>query len=93
MEYDERTYFDEKEYDDVKGFTVIEAKDGRYHIAEKWLKEEGEDTWIDYWIPEGDLLGRVEGDKCEPKGQLTDDQFEAVCKMVGWRYDEQEVAA
>lgn len=85
MEHEAKTYFAEQEYDDVKGFTVLKAKDGRYQIAEKWLKEEGESRWISYWIPESDLLSRIEQGHCEPKGKLTDEQFEGVCKMVGFR--------
>lgn len=90
MEYDSRTYFDEIEHDDVKGFTILQGKDGRYHIGEKWLKESGDDVWMDYWIQADDLSRRVENGDCEPKGTLTDEQFEGVCRKVGWRYDEGE---
>lgn len=99
MEYEERTYFAENEFDDVKGFTVLKAKDGKYHIAEKWLATDDnratEDSWIDYWIPEDQLIERHnsetdEGEPlCEPKGKLTDEQFEAVCEMVGWYTDDE----
>lgn len=91
MEHKERTYFTENEYDDVKGFTVLKTQDGEYHIAEKWLKSgEQEDVWLDYWIPESDLLSRVDEGLCEPKGTLTDEQYAAVCENVGWYTDEQE---
>jgi hypothetical protein len=106
MEHKERTYFTENEYDDVKGFTVLKTQDGEYHIAEKWLAsdaseadsegeassppENEEDVWLDYWIPESDLLSRVEEGLCEPKGTLTDEQYAAVCENVGWYTDEQE---
>lgn len=88
MEYESRTYFVESEYDDVKGFTVLKADDGEYHIAEKWLASEdndnSEDKWMGYWVPESDLIDRVERGECEPKGKLTDEQFAKVCEMVEW---------
>lgn len=87
MEYEPRQFFSENEHDEVKGFTILQAKDGKYHIAEKWLKEDGDDKWMDYWVPESDLLPRVEREECEPAATLSDEQFEGVCKMVGWRYD------
>lgn len=93
MEYEPKQFFSEEEHDDVKGFTVLEAEDGRYHIAEKWLKDDGEDRWLDYWIPQDDLLKRVDSGDCEPAATLTDEQFEGVCKMVGWRYDQEKVTA
>ena len=89
MEYEAKTYFAEEEYDDVKGFTVLEAKDGEYHIAEKWLASQNDDenasndTWIDYWIPESDLLDRVEDGHCNPKGKLTDEQYDGVRAKIG----------
>lgn len=88
MEYDSRTYFTENEQNDVKGFTVLAADTDEYHIAEKWLKEDGNDVWIDYWIPEAQLLRRVKDGACEPKAELTDEQFEKVCELVGWDYTE-----
>jgi hypothetical protein len=92
MKYESRQFFKEHEHDDVKGFTVLQAKDGKYHIAEKWLassdsEADREDKWMNYWVPESDLLPRVESGDCEPAATLSDDQFEGVCKMVGWRYD------
>lgn len=94
MEHNERTYFTENEYDDVKGFTVLKTQEGEYHIAEKWLKSgEEEDVWLDYWIPEADLLARVDDGLCEPKGTLTDEQYAAVCEQVGWYTDEEEAEA
>lgn len=107
MEHEDKTYFAENEYDDVKGFTILKAKDGEYHIAEKWLASsaseadsDGEgssppenDTWIDYWIPESDLLSREEDGDCEKKGKLTDEQYEKVCESVEWYTDSAKVAA
>lgn len=96
MEHESQTYFGEQEYDDVKGFTVLAAEDGEYHIAEKWLSTEennaDEDAWIDYWVPESDLLSREEDGHCEKKGKLTDDQYEKVCQNVEW-YTEEGVEA
>jgi hypothetical protein len=86
--HDTRQYFTENEYDDVKGFTVLTASDGEYHIAEKWLKPDGDDVWLDYWVPASDLDVRVDKGHCEPKAKLTTGQFEAVCREVGW-YTEQ----
>jgi putative SOS response-associated peptidase YedK len=86
MEYNTRTYFAEKEQDDVKGFTIINTNpnEGTYHIAEKWQREGDEDTWLDYHINEAQLLRRVRDDMCEAKAHLTDEQYEAVCGEVGW---------
>ena len=84
MEHSIRTYFKEHDADDVKGFTVLETKNGRYHIAEKWLAggNNGEDRWIDYWISSSDLERRIEEGKCEPVGSLNDEQFAGVCSNV-----------
>lgn len=90
MEHETKTYFTEHEQDDVKGFTIIatDESDSKYHIAEKWLSDEGEDTWMDYWIPEAQLLARVDDGACEPKAQLTDEQYAQICELVGWDYHE-----
>ena len=95
MEYEPQQFFSENEHDEVKGFTVLEAKNGKYHIAEKWLKsdESKEDTWMDYWISESDLLPRIEREECEPKAMLSEEQFAGVCRKVGWRYDTGETPA
>ena len=100
MEYEPQQFFKEHEHDEVTGFTIIEAKDGKYHIAEKWLAADADadspsasEKWMDYWVPESDLLPRVEREECEPAAMLTDEQFEGVCKMVGWRYDKEQVTA
>lgn len=84
MEHNIKTYFTEHEQDDVKGFTVIgqSASEG-YHIAEKWLKPEGDDVWVQYWIPEAQLHRRVDDGACEPKAELSDEQYEQVCELVG----------
>jgi hypothetical protein len=83
MEYETKTYFGEEEQDDVKGFTVLATDDGEYHIGEKWLKENGDSIWMDYWIPEAQLLRRVEDGACTPKGQLSDEQFAQVNELCG----------
>jgi hypothetical protein len=93
MEHNERTYFTENEYDDVKGFTILSTDGNEYHIAEKWLASEAndnrsEDVWLDYWVPESDLQERVNAGFCEPKATLTEEQFEQVCRKVDW-YTEQ----
>jgi len=89
MEHEPKTYFTEHEQDDVKGFTVLTANNDQYHIAEKWLKDGDEDAiWMDYWIPEAQLLRRVSDGACEPKAKLSDEQYEAVCEFVGWDYTE-----
>jgi len=91
MEHEPKTYFTENEQDDVKGFTVLDANDGEYHIAEKWLKSgEEPDVWMDYWIPEAQLLKRAESGDCEPVAELSDEQFEQVCGLVGWDYTDAE---
>jgi len=93
MEYEQKQFFTENEMDDVKGFTILQAKNEQYHIAEKWLSatEDGEDKWLDYWIPEGDLLARVVDGDCEPSTTVSDQQFEKICKRVGQRYDTGEI--
>lgn len=94
MEYEAQTFFGEEEYDCVTGFTILEAQNGRYHIAEKWHADKDEessatgDRWISYWIPEADLLGRIEKGHCEKKGTLTDEQFRAVCDNLGHSTEE-----
>jgi len=91
MEYEPQTYFTEHEQDSVKGFTVLATNDEQgYHIAEKWLAEDedDEDVWMDYWIPAAQLSNRAENGECEPKANLTDEQFSQVCEMVGWDYHE-----
>lgn len=84
MEYQTRTYFTENESDDVKGFTIIDVNEesGQYHIAEKWAREDAENKWLQYWIPEAQLLTRVNDGKCEAKASLSDEQYEKVCEMV-----------
>lgn len=84
MEHQTRTYFNENEADDVKGFTIIDTNEEseEYHIAEKWNREDTEAKWLQYWIPEAQLLARVESGECEPKAQLTERQFGQVCDMI-----------
>jgi hypothetical protein len=89
MEYEPKTYFKEQEEDDVKGFTILAASDDKYHVGEKWLKQEdGDSVWMSYWIPEAQLLRRVSDGACTPKGKLSDEQFDQVCGLVGWEYNE-----
>jgi len=84
MEYQTRTYFSENEADDVKGFTIIDSNEEseEYHIAEKWSREDTEDKWLQYWIPEAQLLARVKADKCEEAATLTQEQYEKVCGAI-----------
>lgn len=91
MEYDKRTYFAEHEEESVKGFTVIDTNESseQYHIAEKWVAEDSPDKWMQYWIPAAQLRARVKEDKCEPKAQLTNEQYQKVCDMI----DHSEVTA
>jgi hypothetical protein len=93
MEYEAKTYFTENEYDTVSGFTIIDASDGRYHIAEKWEKDDGEDSWLSYGVPESDFTERVERGACEKKARLSDEQYAAVCEKVGWDYHKGETPA
>lgn len=83
MEHEITTYFKESEEDAVKGFTIIDHTDDGYQIAEKWVKEDADDKWLQYDVPAEQLEGRVESDKCEPVGQLTESQFAAVCENLG----------
>jgi hypothetical protein len=87
MEYDTRTYFEENGADDVKGFTIIgqDADTEEYHIAEKWVRDSAEDTWVDYYIPEAQLLSRVRDGDCKAKATLSEEQYETVCDKAGWR--------
>ena len=85
MEYQTRTFFTEHEQSEsVNGFAIIDTNEEseQYHIAEKWTREDKEAKWIQYWIPEAQLLRRVSEDKCEPKATLTDEQYEAVCEAI-----------
>lgn len=88
MEYDSQTYFTENEQDDVKGFTILKATDDEYHIGEKWLKEDGEGTWVQYWVQAAQLNTRVKDGACEPVGSLSDEQFAQVCERVGFYVEE-----
>jgi len=85
MQYDTRTYFEENGADDVKGFTIIgqDADTEEYHIAEKWVRDSADDTWVQYWIPEAQLLSRVNSGACSPKATLSEEQYETVCDKVG----------
>jgi hypothetical protein len=86
MEHNVATYFRENAEDTVKGFTVIGTvpSSDEYHIAEKWTPNDGQSdsSWVQYHIPADKLRERVESGKCEPVGQLTDEQFAAVCDKV-----------
>jgi hypothetical protein len=81
MEYDTRTYFEEKDCDEVNGFVVVDTNTDsqQYHIAEKWVRDLTDDKWIQYWIDASRLSERVDDGKCEPKATVTDEQYEAVC--------------
>jgi len=85
MQYDTRTYFEENGADDVKGFTIIGRDDDteEYHIAEKWVRDSAENTWVDYYIPEAQLLSRVRDGDCKAKATLSEEQYETVCDKVG----------
>lgn len=85
MEYETRTYFEENDADDVKGFTIIGRDDdtGEYHIAEKWVRSEDDSTWVQYWVSEAKLMSRVNSGACSPKAELSDEQYETVCDKVG----------
>jgi hypothetical protein len=92
MEYETRTYFTEHEEESVKGFTIIGSCDGEYHIAEKWIASNGggpDSKWVSYYVPEAQLNSRVTDGSCEPKAQLTDEQFASVCQKI----DHSEVTA
>lgn len=97
MEYDTRTYFTEHEQDAVKGFTIIGTDESEgYHVAEKWLKQDADDVWMDYWIPEAQLERRTEAGECEPKGKLTAEQYGELCQIVGmdnWDMNGEDVEA
>lgn len=82
MEYDTRTYFVEHEESQVKGFTIIDTNEGEYHLAEKWNKDDGSGSWLQYYITADSLQSRVEQGLCEKKATLTDEQFEKVCSNI-----------
>ena len=79
-----RTYYTENEYDDVKGFTILDAKDDHLHIAGKWLRSgDEEDRWLDYNIPRSQLAERLDKDLAEHRGTISQEQYEAVCRATG----------
>jgi hypothetical protein len=84
MEYEPKTYFKENEEQSVKGFTIVDTHEGdeEYLIAEKWMKGEDDGRWMQYYIPEAQLLARVEDNACEEKAELTQEQYEAVCQKI-----------
>lgn len=84
MEYEPKTYFTEIEQDDVKGFTILATDEKMgYHVAEKWIRESEDSTWVQYWVPEPQLHERVKDGACKPKAKLSDEQYEQVCEYVG----------
>lgn len=86
MEYSTKTYFVENEEPLVKGFSIVAVspENGNYQIVEKWARDEedGGPKWVQYTIPEAQLLSRVRDGSCEKKGKLTDEQYEAVTDNV-----------
>lgn len=82
MEHEITTYFEENEEDAVKGFTIIDHAGDEYHIAEKWVKPDADNKWLQYHIPAEQLEARIAQGKCQPKAQLTDEQFAAVCEAI-----------
>lgn len=84
MEYNIKTYFEEKEDESVKGFSVIDLnqESEQYRIAEKWVRDSSDATWVQYWIPEERLLERVACDKCSPKGSLSQEQYSKIKQLV-----------
>ena len=88
MRFNRKTYFAENGDPTVPGFTIIECGDGQYRIAEKWYRNNGS-TWVTYWIEDTELHERVDRDVCEPKGQVSDEQFEKICERADPRALEQ----
>lgn len=89
--YDQRTYFKEHEQDDVKGFIILSVDEGGYFVGEKWLRSEQDDLWESYHVGEAQLANRVRADKCEPVGQISQEQFEKVLKLTGADAESDEV--
>lgn len=83
MEFEQGDYLTDTEEDCVKGTTVLGIDDGGYHLAEKWLREEKDDIWIQYHVSEAEMEKRVESGSIVRKGSLTDEQFAQVAELVG----------
>lgn len=81
MEYNRKQYLSDNTDPTVKGLTIIETDSTEgYRIAEKWNRSDGS-TWVTYWIPAETLEQRATEGKVEPVGELSDKQFEQVCKL------------
>lgn len=82
MQFDRKQYISELADPTVNGMTIIELDEEgqKYRIAEKWQRKDGS-RWETYWIEEAELLERIESDKAEPVGMLSDTQFEKVCQL------------
>ena len=79
MRYTIQTYFEEREDDAVKGFTIIDTDENEgYQVAEKWCRE-SDDVWMQYWVPAEALHRRVREQRCAPVKDLTNEKFEQVC--------------
>lgn len=92
MEYERGQYFREHDDPQVPGFTIIEAEDGEYRLAERWDRPNGESRWTVYWIDSEQLQSRINDELCEPVGSLTDRQFEQVCQNTDERVLQKSLA-
>jgi len=71
VEYEAGQQFVERHVDDVDIFTIIEVNDRspEYRIAEEWYRDDGETTWVDYWLPAEELDRYIDDERCEPDGE------------------------
>lgn len=91
MEYNQKHYFREHGDATVDGFTIVETSEDQYRVAEQWERND-EPMWADYWIDESELLDRIERDVVEPVGEISDDQFDKLCKVADISFREEITA-
>lgn len=84
MEFQTKDFFKEHDDTEVNGFTIIEVAEEQVRIAEKWERSKSP-TWTVYWIPKNRLESRCEAGACEKKGQVNDNQYEAICQKTDER--------
>lgn len=86
MQFDTGTLFKEHDDSEVTSSIVIETSDEEgYRMAERWTPTFGEPRWVTYWLPEDDLLVRLETGQFEERGTVSDEQFEQVCQHADVR--------
>lgn len=83
MRYQQGDFFADREDDTVRGFAIIETSDEKYRIAEKWEPRTRDAAWVTYWITHETLHQRVDNDAAQRMKEMSDEQFDGICKLAG----------